>query len=82
MIDIELIPESEEDDGTYEPIPESVYDGGALIFDPVEFADLTNSIAATMFEGQLLVLDRDSRQWINVAPPAKAKVARSFKSVP
>ena len=81
MIDIEFTPEATPDD-SYEPMPEHVHDASALIFDPVEFADLTNSIAATMFEGQLLVLDRDSRQWINVAPPAKAKVARSFKSVP
>ena len=78
MTDIEIIPE--EDDGTYEPMPEHVHEGGVLLADPVEFFDDFNAYAAMMWEGQLLVLDRDTKQWINVSPPDK-KAVRKLTSV-
>jgi len=52
----------------YEPLLGELLPDGGLIFDVIEFAELTNSIAAQMRDGQIFVLDRDSRQWRSVEP--------------
>jgi len=52
----------------YEPLLGELLPEGGLIFDVIEFAELTNSIAAQMRDGQIFVLDRDSRTWRSVEP--------------
>lgn len=60
----------------YEPTIGELLENGALIFDTIEFAELTNSIAAQMRDGQIFVLDRDSRRWRNVEPEKPSKVVK------
>lgn len=59
------IEDDEPEDG-YEPIPVSLPDGDAVIFDPIEFGEITNSIASMVVGGHLLVLDRTTLQWTDV----------------
>ena len=63
-------PGDEEEDDTYEPYPVEVSEGSCLIFDPVEFAEMTNSVAVIVRDGGLFVLDRETRHWRNVEAPA------------
>lgn len=60
----------------YEPTIGELFENGALIFDTIEFAELTNSIAAQMRDGQIFVLDRDSRRWRSVEPEKPSKAAK------
>jgi hypothetical protein len=53
-------------DDTYEPAPAGLADGDVLIADPIEFYELTNSIAAMVRDGVLFVLCRDTLKWVNV----------------
>ena len=69
-------PSSREDDGTYEPMPEHIYDGGALLEDPTEFFEMTNSFAAVMCEGQLFVYDRNTFEMRNLSSLRQAKPAK------
>ncbi|KAF1045622.1 hypothetical protein [Xylophilus sp.] len=57
---------SADDDGTYEPAPAGLADGDVLIADPVEFYEVTKSIAAMVRGGALFVLARDTLKWVNV----------------
>lgn len=66
-VDIDL----EEDAETYEPVPAILHDGGAMIFDPIEFAEIFNCHAAMFDQGMLYVLDRDTKQWHNIEPDKK-----------
>lgn len=50
----------------YEPEPCSLGELEVLIFDPIEFTELTNSIAAVARDGALFVLDRETLKWRNV----------------
>lgn len=51
---------------TYEPAPAALADGDVLIADPVEFHEMTNSVAAMVRNGALFVLCRDTLKWVNV----------------
>ena len=73
--------EVEVDDGTYEPYPEHVHEGSVLLADPVEFFEVFNGYGAMMWEGSLLVLNKDSLQWVNVVPDTKAKAKSGLSSV-
>ena len=61
-----------EDDNSYIPEPVFIYDNGCVIFDSAEFCDTHNCIAAQFYEGILLVLDRDSKKWVNVEGEKKS----------
>lgn len=74
-----MIEESEDDD-TYEPCPEPVADGDALIFDPVEFAEITRSLAVMVIGGALFVLDRETLKWVNVQDLRRPSNVRSIKT--
>ena len=66
---------------TYEPQPTAV--GDALLADPVEFFELTNSLAAIARDGALYVLRRDSLKWVNVealSKPSGAKLSAIKKA--
>ena len=68
---------------TYEPQPTAVMDGEALLADPVEFFELTQSIAAIARGGALYVLRRDSLKWVNVealSKPSGAKLSAIKKA--
>lgn len=58
------------EDDTYEPIPERVMDGEVLLADPLEFFELTNSLAVIVRDGAAFVLKRDG-QWVNVSDALK-----------
>lgn len=51
---------------TYEPQPAALADGDVLIADPVEFHEMTNSVATMVRNGDLFVLCRDTLKWVNV----------------
>lgn len=57
---------------TYIPEACGVMDGEALIADPIEFFELTQSLAAIVRDGALFVLRRDSLKWENVEKLPKA----------
>jgi hypothetical protein len=61
---------------TYEPQPTAVMDGEALLADPVEFFELTQSLAAIARDGALYVLRRDSLKWVNVEALPKTSGAK------
>ena len=61
---------------TYEPQPTGVMDGEALIADPFEFFELTQSLAAIVRDGALYVLRRDSLKWVNVEALTKSSGAK------
>ena len=68
---------------TYEPQPTAVMDGEALLADPVEFFELTQSIAVIARDGALYVLRRDSFKWVNVEAlpkPSGAKLSAIKKA--
>lgn len=68
-----------ETDDTYEPVPEGVADGDALIFDPVEFGEATNSLAVMVRDGAMFVLDKESMKWVNVEALKRPGNVRSIK---
>ena len=51
---------------TYEPQPAALNDGDVLIADPIEFHEMTNSIASMVRGNDLFVLCRDTLKWVNV----------------
>lgn len=53
-------------DDTYDPQPAAINDGDVLIADPLEFFDLTKSIASMVRGNDLFVLCRDTLRWVNV----------------
>lgn len=67
---------TEAEDDTYEPQPADVMADGCLLADPVEFFELTNSIAAIVRDGALFVLRRDSMKWENVESINKKPAGR------
>lgn len=71
--------EPDESELTYEPMPEGVPDGDALIFDPVEFAEATKSLAVIVRDGAMFVLDRDTLKWVNVETLKRTGNVRSIK---
>lgn len=54
------------EDDTYEPMPLALSDGDTLIFDPTEFAEVTNSLAVMQVGDNLMLLDRETLKWVNV----------------
>jgi len=77
----EEVKTEEEDEGLgeiemYEPLLGELLPEGGLIFDVIEFSELTNSIAAQMRDGQIFVLDRDSLTWRSVEPAKTTKGAK------
>jgi hypothetical protein len=79
-VDLELEGDQPE---TYEPQPTAVMDGEALLADPVEFFEITHSIAAFARDGALYVLRRDSLKWVNVEAlpkPSGAKLSAINKA--
>jgi len=64
----------------YEAIPERLMDGEALIFDPIEFAEEFDALAAMCRDGQLWVLQRKTKKWVTVE--ASKKAAASLQAVP
>jgi hypothetical protein len=67
-------PEEEQIEYVIEPpAPCEIWDGGCTIFQPAQFEEDFNCYAAQMFEGNLLVLDKKSREWLNVVPEKKSK---------
>jgi hypothetical protein len=63
-------------DDTYDPEPVEICDGSVLLQDPVEFYELTNSVAAMMRDGVLFVLCRDTLKWVNVEDVHKKSAAK------
>ena len=61
-----------DDDNSYIPETVLIYDNGCVIFDSAEFCDIYNCIAAQFYDGILLVLDRDSRKWVNAEGEKKS----------
>ena len=64
-------PESGDESGeaeysVYEPSPVEICEGAVVIFDHVEFAEATKSIAAMNRDGVLFALRKDSLKWVNV----------------
>ena len=55
-----------EADDTYEPQPAALNDGDVLIADPVEFHEMTHSVASMVRNGALFVLCRDTLKWVSV----------------
>lgn len=53
-----------DDEVTPEPI--SLGDGEVLLAYPLEFYEMTNSVAAMVRNGALFVLCRDTLKWVNV----------------
>ncbi len=54
------------EDDTYDPEPADVMADGCLIADPVEFFEMTKSVAAIVRDGALFVLRREDLKWVNV----------------
>jgi hypothetical protein len=69
-----------EDDGAYEPQPMGLSDGDLVIFDRAEFEQDFNCYAAMSRDGQLWVLDRDTRKWATAEKPDASK-PQKFRSV-
>jgi hypothetical protein len=63
-------------DDTYEPEPVEICDGSVLLQDPIEFYELTNSVAAMVRDGILFVLCRDTLKWVNVEDASKKPAAK------
>lgn len=63
----------------YVPVPAEIMDGCALIFDPLDFEAEFNCFAAIVRDGQLFVLDRDTRQWLPAEREQKKTALRPVK---
>ncbi|WP_426287510.1 hypothetical protein [Luteibacter sp. E-22] len=63
-------------DDTYVPEPVALADGDVLIPDPVEFAEVTKSIASMVRGNDLFVLCRDTLRWVNVQDIHKQRTGK------
>lgn len=60
------IPPEVPEGALYEPESVQLIDGELFVFDMVEFSEALNALAMQWVKGELFVLDRETRKWVNV----------------